>query len=178
MLLRTVSLAAIGLLLSSCQPATYDIIAHLRGADLVFEARGSGSWPFRNEDGISAEWIEVRDRDRLVWALQLDPDQPACKPVGKTPPFPLVYGRIPECYIAKLASRPLSNGTLYEIAGEGFRSGQGYFKLSGEAANFEWSEVEREIRSWPVLADPRLISQPKKSIPAAPAAAESSATSK
>jgi hypothetical protein len=152
---RALSLTAVCLMLGSCQPPTYDIIAVGNGSDLVFEARGSGSWPFRDDDGISAEWLQVRNRDEIVWAIQLDPDRPDCKPTGAMPPFPLVYGRTPTCYLDKVAVKPIREGALHQIDGEGFRDGYGLFRLQGQAVNFEWSEVEKELQSWPILADPR-----------------------
>lgn len=176
MLRRTVPLAAICFLLSSCQPPTYDIFAHLRGADLVFEVRGSGSWPFRDEDGISAEWLQVRDRNRLLWAIERDPDRPACKPVGETPPFPLVYGRTSECYVEKVAASPPRDGVLYRIQGEGFRSGQGFFTVTrapgspkgGAVDNPEWDEVAKEVQGWPNLPDPRFPPGPGNGEPYTP----------
>ena len=163
MLLRALSLVALCLLLSSCQPPTYDIIAHIRGSELVFEVRGSGSWPFRDEDGISAEWLQVRDRDRLVWAIQLDPDRPDCKPRGETPPFPLVFGRLPQCYVEKSAAKPPRIGALHRVDGEGFRSGLGFFVVTEAAGlpngrtvgNPKWEQVSKEVGRWPILADPR-----------------------
>lgn len=186
------------LALSSCQPPTYDIIAHLRGVDLVFEARGSGSWPFRDDDGISAEWLMVRSRDEFLWAIELDPDLPSCKPAGEMPPFPLVYGRVPPCYREEVAAKPIKRGIMHRIDGEGFRSGNGLFRVEGEAINLDWDDVWQDVQNWPPLPDPRFppgpgnrqplraeearsppgepAVQPSKNMPAAPAAAERSAT--
>lgn len=155
MLRRILPTLALCLPLGGCQPPTYDIVAVIRGSDLVFEARGSGSWPFRDDDGISAEWLTVRDRDGIIWAIERDPGRPACKPLGATPPYPLVYGRIPQCYRARISARPPRQGVLHRIDGEGFRDGSGLFRLQDGATNIEWSEVERELRDWPQLADPR-----------------------
>jgi hypothetical protein len=152
---RTVSLTAICLVLGGCQPPTYDIIAVVKGSDLVFEARGSGSWPFRDDDGISAEWLQVRDRDTIVWAIELDPERPDCKPAGAMPPFPLVYGRTPGCYRERVTAKPIRDGILYRMDGEGFRSGTGLFRRQGNAANYDWDDVRQEVQSWPPLPDPR-----------------------
>lgn len=150
MLLLPVCLA-----LGGCQPPTYDILAVLKGAQLVFEVRGSGSWPFRDEDGISAEWLQVRDRNEIIWAIELDPDRPDCRADGETPPFPLVFGRTPKCYLEKVPAKRPREGALHRIDGEGFRSGSGFFRLHGGAANLKWTEVEKELRDWPDLTDPR-----------------------
>ena len=42
MLRRIAPLFAICLMLGGCQPPTYDILAAMKGPDLVFEAHGSG----------------------------------------------------------------------------------------------------------------------------------------
>jgi hypothetical protein len=173
MLQRKTSLAAACLLLSSCQPPTYDILAAVRGADLVFDARGSGRWPFRSDDGISAELVQVRDRGRILWAIQRDPDRPDCTPSGATPPFPLVYGRTPACYfelVGPVLPRP---GVLHRIDGEGFRSGSGLFRLQGKAINVEWSDVEEEVGRWPALPDPRFPPGPGNGQPYLPSDPES-----
>jgi len=155
MLRRILPTLALCLLLGGCQPPTYDIFAVNKGADLVFEARGSGSWPFRDDDGISAEWLTFRNRDELIWAIERDPGRPGCKPRGDTPPFPLVYGQVPECYRARIAAKLPRQGALHRVDGEGFRDGSGLFMLQDGATNLEWSEVEQEMRDWPALADPR-----------------------
>jgi hypothetical protein len=152
---RTVSAAAICLILAGCQPPTYDIIAVVKGAELVFEARGSGTWPFRDNDGISAEWLQVRDRDSIVWAIELDPEKPHCKRTGAMPPFPLTYGRTPVCFRERIAAKPIRDGKLYRIDGEGFRGGTGLFRLQGKAANYDSNEIWQEVHTWPPLPDPR-----------------------
>jgi hypothetical protein len=201
---RNVPLLAICLLLGGCQPATYDILAVVKGADLVFVARGSGIWPFRNNDGISAEWLEVRNRDEIVWAIEADRSRPGCKPAGKMPPFPLVYGRTPACYIEKVAARPIRRGIIHRIDGEGDRYGTGLFRVDGEAFNLDLDDLWKEVQNWPSLPDPRFRPgrdnaqpssdtgneagivivpgteprlQPSRNIAAAPAAAESKTTS-
>ena len=176
MLRRTAPLFAICLTLSGCQPPTYDIIANTKGADLVFEARGSGSWPFRDNDGISAEWLQVRDRDRIVWAIERDPDRPDCKPSGAMPPFPLVYGRTPACYRERVAAEPVRDGILHRIDGEGFRSGSGLFRPQGEATNYDWDEVGQEVQGWPPLPDPRFPPGPGNGQPVGEDIANQTAT--
>ncbi len=151
---RGVCLAAISLFLSSCQPPVYDIFAVVRGTDLVFEARGAGMWPFRDDDGVGADRVEVRDRDRIIWAIERDPGHPGCKPNGPTPPFPLVYGRTPACYREKVKAEVPIAGALHRIDGEGARRGSGLFRPGQKVTNVDWSDAEEELRGWRELADP------------------------
>ncbi len=201
---RNVPLLAVCLALGGCQRQTYDILAVMKGPDLVFEARGSGIWPFRNNDRISAQWLEVRNRDEIVWAIEADRSRPGCKPTGKMPPFPLVYGRTPDCFIENVAARPIRRGIVHKIDGEGDRSGNGLFRVEGEALNLDLNDLWKEVQSWPSLRDPRFPAdrdngelssasgneaeividpgteprlQTRRNIAAAPAAAESRTTS-
>jgi hypothetical protein len=143
------------LMLQGCQPPTYDILARIEGADLILEARGSGSWPFRDDDGIEAHWVSVRDSSRLLWAIELDPSRPNCRASGPTPPFPLVYGRVPRCYLERIPAKALREGVLVRVEGEGFRSGTGHFRLTRAVLNVEGGHAWKERESWPELPDPR-----------------------
>ena len=152
---RFPAIALMCLMLQGCQPPTYDILARIDGADLILEARGSGSWPFRDEDGIEAHWVSVRDGSKLLWAIELDGSRPNCRASGPTPPFPLVYGRVPRCYRERAPARPLREGVLIRVEGEGFRSGTGHFRLTRAVRNVEPDEAWKEREAWPNLPDPR-----------------------
>ena len=166
------------ILLTSCQPPTYSIIARQQGDQLVFTARGDGSWPFRSDDGIEANQLTVRDGARYVWAIARDRPRSECPGHGETPPFPIVYGDLPECYRVLVEPVPLAEGILYRVEGDGIRDGHGFFRNSGAPANLEYEDVAAELRAWADLPYPRPVDdQDSSSTAAAPAAADRNAVS-
>ena len=180
--MRGRTLLCLGLIpmLSACHPPTYQILARQEGYRLVFTVQGSGAWPFRDDDGIEATRLTVRDRDRYVWAIERDPAQPGCRVQGRSPPFPVAYGSSVPCYRTLIEPQPIARDTLYRIEGEGFRLGSGYFRYEpfaggGRATNLDWDDVETEVRVWPGLAEPGDSDQLRNSASAAPAAAETNA---
>ena len=166
------------ILLTSCQPPTYSIIAQRQGDRLVFTARGDGSWPFRSDEGIEANQLMVRDGAGYVWAIARNYSPSECPRHGESPPFPIAYGDLPDCYRVLIAPVPLTEGVLYRVEGDGIRDGHGFFRRDGVPANLEYEDVAAEVRAWTELPYPRPADdQVSKSTAAAPAAAETNAVS-
>jgi hypothetical protein len=147
----------------------------------MFTARGSGSWPFRSDEGIAAMRFTVRDGTGYVWAIERDPERTGCGS-QTSPPFPVAYGSAVPCFRTLVEPRRIRGNTLYHVVGSGSRHGSGYFRYEpfaggGRATNLDWNDVESEVRSWPVVPEPRRRDQNRSSTSAAPAAADSNAVS-
>lgn len=137
------------LTLSSCQPPTFEIIANGTTRQMIFTARGSGIWPFRNEENLDSAEITVRDRDRITWAIRRI-DRTVCNwRETSTPPFPLTYGKLPRCFEQVVEPLPLRAGPLYRIESQGFRRGTGLFRILEVTKTLEWDEVSAELLAWP-----------------------------
>ena len=134
---RSIIVASL-LLLAGCSPAPYTILATIKGADLVFSTEGKGSWPFRQKDNVeTAQEIEVRDGEQLVWRIEQALDSPGCanpEPLH----FPLTYNRTPPCYRVIMQSRGIQHGIVYTVESDGSTGvgrGRGQFRIQDSAQN-------------------------------------------
>ena len=134
---RSIIVASL-LLLAGCSPAPYTILATIKGADLVFSTEGKGSWPFRQKDNVeTAQEIEVRDGQQLVWRIERALDSPGCANPDSLQ-FPLTYNRAPRCYRVVMPSRGLQHGIAYTVESRGTSGvgrGWGQFRISDSAQN-------------------------------------------
>jgi len=170
------------LAVSACQPPSYRILAHQDRYQLILTPRGSGAWPFRSEEGIEAVTLTVRDRNRYLWAIEQDPDQPGCRSPTGTPPFPVAYGSTVPCFRTIVGPQSLGSGGLFRVDGIGTRRGIGFFRYEpimggGVATNLVWEDVSGEVSGWPSLPEPRGGGQANSKTSAAPAAADTNAVS-
>jgi hypothetical protein len=144
---RSVLAIAAGLLLTSCQPPPYDITMVFRDGGFVLEAHGNDSWPFGwSDDTIEPDAIEIADRDGPVWAIAVKEECGTDLPN----PFPIVVGRLPNCFAEKTPFRGLRVNTLYRIEAEGLRDASGYFRIRPRISNLSWDDVDDELQTWPV----------------------------
>ena len=139
------------LLLQGCPPSTYDILAERRDGRILLLVHKSGS---SDDDDIFANRMIVRDAGRIVWLIQ-GSGRADCPLEGTTPPFPVFYGQVPNCYRELVPAQPLAVNVLYRVqAHGGLRAGDGYFRLDPTVRNLEWDEVDAELRRWPELQEP------------------------
>lgn len=129
-------------LLSSCQPSQYRIlaVAYAGQVALTVSAEDRG-----NPLGATARTLSVRDRERVVWEIE---QEGRCATPSQAQPFPVVYGRAPDCYRVVIPAQPLEPASLYLVTGDGSRDGNGYFIPGPPAQNFEWSDVADRVRGW------------------------------
>ena len=171
-----------GAMLPGCQPPTYEILAVAQaGVVILVGVDTRSSW---GNDGINADSIEVRDRDRILWSIHHDFEDPACVNRAAPPmyPYPLVYGRVPRCFVARIAAQPLRDEILYRVTATGVRDADSYFRLGRTARNYSWDDPEADTRGWREISDARFApaegAQVNASANAAAAPAESNATSR
>jgi len=125
-------------ILAGCQPPPHDIIATIKGSDLVFGSSDRGFWPFKKKDNVeTAQDIEVRDGDLVVWRIERDANIPGCASAVPVQ-FPLTYNRIPRCYRATVPSRGLRHGVDYVVTSsspDSISGGYGMFRVRDSVDN-------------------------------------------
>ena len=125
-------------ILAGCQPPPHEIIATIKGSDLVFSSSDRGFWPFKKKDNVeTAQDIEVRDGDLVVWRIERDANIPGCASAVPVQ-FPLTYNRIPRCYRATVPSRGLRHGVDYVVTSsspDSISGGYGMFRIRDSVDN-------------------------------------------
>ena len=124
---------AMSVLLISCSPPTYDIIATMTNGVLVFNGRDSQG----GTHYVEASTLSIMRGDTVIWGIAYDHTE-AC---GFVPPgghpFPLRYGAVPECWTQLQEPAALQTGVVYTVNGfAGSRQGGGDFRLSTGGVEF------------------------------------------
>lgn len=152
----------LALLLGSCQPPGYDILASASAGGVVLRARGFLSWFTRDHRNVGASAVHVRDRNRYLWVIVMRTGDPRCRTWEANAPWPLRYGKLPDCFETVVSAAPLPRGVLIKVEGAGgFRDGFGLFEVDSRIRNYEddVSSIE-QMRVWPSIRDPLLLPEP------------------
>jgi hypothetical protein len=135
------AISAAVLLVGSCSPPTYTILARMDGSNILLEAKDRSNWFTAPTDARS---LVVTDREGSGWSIHLADGCAAPKS-----PFPITYGKLPACFIENAPPAPLKRGPLYHVHGIGQKQGDGYFRLTaGSVTNYGWGQVRGELASW------------------------------
>ncbi len=138
--MKTPALALAALLmLSACQPPTYDVIVTVRGGALVLTPQPTGSWPFGwGMDAIYAYEVSIADEadSRIVIDLQHAQQEGAvCQTEDQHVPYPLTIRRNiapPPCWTGDTSRFGLVRGHRYRINAHGLRHGMGWFRVESD----------------------------------------------
>jgi len=144
------------LMLGSCQPPNYDLLARLDGSQLVIEPRkGGGGWFGWKDDTIDAGMVAIYNRQGEGWMIQFTGD-PGCEKLPANTPYPLRYGKVPRCYRERAPAPPIRPGVDYKIdAGIALRRGYGAFRITPEGlVQLRANSAEVEGERWPDEASP------------------------
>jgi len=162
-------LIGLAALLGSCTQPSALIKARIVGDSVVFEAFRGGGW-FEKERQVSllTDRFTVYSREGAVWVIERNPE---CLPPGRTT-FPLTYGRLPACYIARLPAKPLKNNVVYAVEAGDTWDGRGDFRLvlTAEAVDYNgqemsnWPPETHPNKTYPKIYPPSDSSDPENSV--------------
>ena len=142
------------LLLASCQPAPYDIVAIAQGDQIAFETRNTGYFGSNARDPVVATDLAIWSEEGISWRISADHRRPGCGPGTRFAPFPLVYGRLPQCFAEVAPARPLQPGRLYGVASASSSfEGYGAFRAGSPPEHVDWNVAHDRLQPMPDLRD-------------------------
>lgn len=180
---RTLILLA-PLALIGCQLQPYDLVASMRGSDVVITAENTGYFGRTAEEPTDATAVVVWGEEGVVWRINADYSVSGCQERdGGYSPFPLTYGRVPECFREIVPAADLQRGTPYAVLSEDSTwHGEGAFRLDGgEVDNLDYAETTIGLPPTPDLdecPEQTAETQDNSSAAAMPEAPDNSATAK
>lgn len=152
--MKTLWLLGSALLITSCSPAGPEIRAKMVDGAIVFETYDAGMWPFasRMPTGAVTDRFAVYSRDGAVWLIERDPG-PQCR-ASHASIFPLKYGQLPHCFIARVAPHVLVSGTLYRVETGHDVGGVGIIRVALTVENPDWDTLDNAVYDWPGATHP------------------------
>lgn len=164
----TAALATVTLLLSSCQPPSFDLVPALVGGRLVLRPVDPTHWPGAwNMKGVDATEVTLSTRKETLWMTRLHDIEGACERLPELAPFPLTYGQTPACFRDKVAAKPLPQGEWIRVSSWGSRSSDGFIRITGDMVERrEWRDEYAPNESWnhPDQRDPMNLGNEAASI--------------
>lgn len=140
------------LLVAGCTLDSYSIIAVSHDGGIAFEARDRGVWPIgggKVEDAI--DMLRVHHRGGTIWQIERLPD-PRCRRSGEGSTFPIVYSRVPDCFVQRVAPAPLRPGVLYRVESDramlDLGGDEGFFEVALEPLNRGRDPAWEEAEDW------------------------------
>ena len=170
--MKKYALLALALLAGSCSLPTPDIRARMVDGAVVFEAFRPSVWPWSKDEvaTVRTTRLSVFSKQGVVWLIERD-SSPRCAAQGIPPPlFPLTYGKVPDCYVARVAAAPLVPGTYYRAEAGDFDYASGVFRLTLNVENPDEGAVGNALTDWPPASDPDVAYPPPENGAFAPPA--------